>query len=385
MSNMDSLTPSDKRSVLWKIAKYGGFTLLALSVFTGVFIAILYYKADRMFDRIGAGKTNLAEGKTAAATEWVQPAKKKPLAFLLMGLDTREETGSMNTDVIMVLALNPETESATLVSIPRDTLLEPDGLPHRKANYYYPYFNNQDSETAYEKTKEVFSDFLGIPIDYMATVDFRGFEKIIDALGGLTIDVDMDMRYVDTQDGTDINLKKGLQTLNGKQTLDFVRYRKSNRGTEESSDFERNRRQQQVLDQIMAKLKSVEGVMKIGKIMDTVGDHLKTDIPPSLIRDLIKTYYDINRENIQYIHLEGQWISPYVHIAQEDLYEAQLALKRGLGQEDILPSVASRSPATSGDTFYRGGADTSAMNMTEEKDSADRAVYRDVYRATKAQ
>ena len=104
------------------------------------------------------------------------------------------------------------------------------------------------------------SEFFDVPIDYVVEIDFKAFEDIIDAFGGITVDVDMDMRYVDPTDGTNINLKKGRQLLDGKQALDFVRYRKSNDGTAESSDFERNMRQQQVISALVAKIKSIDGL-----------------------------------------------------------------------------------------------------------------------------
>jgi LCP family protein required for cell wall assembly len=185
----------------------------------------------------------------------------------------------------------------------------------------------KDKETAFANTKQIFSDLLGIPIDYAVTVDFDGFRKVVDLMGGLTIDVDMNMRYVDDEDGTDINLKKGTALLNGKQVLDFVRYRKSNRNTEESSDLERNQRQQQVLNELLTSLKSVDGVTKLGSIIGTLGDHIRTDVPASQLRDFISTYYDISPEKVEYLPLDGEWVSPYIVVSDEVINKARFALK----------------------------------------------------------
>ncbi|WP_279386463.1 LCP family protein [Paenibacillus xerothermodurans] len=290
---------------------------------TGVYAYSIYDKTTQAIQRVG----------TAQEVPEAESAKVKPLTLLLMGVDYRNETASLNTDVIMLATVNPENGSATLVSLPRDLQMAPKGLPSRKANYYYPYFSLQDKETAFANTKKVFSDHMGVPIDYMATVDFEGFRQVVDLMGGLTLNVDMDMRYVDRADGTDISLKKGVWKLNGKQTLDFVRYRKSNRGTEESSDSQRNARQQQVLNELMNSLKSTGGVAKLTDIIETVGNHIHTDIPSQQIKNLMVEYFDIRPDNIRYIHLDGAWESPYIVVKDEDMDQARMALKQQLGQE----------------------------------------------------
>ncbi|MCR8635251.1 LCP family protein [Paenibacillus radicis (ex Xue et al. 2023)] len=303
------------------ILKIALASAVAIAATVGIYVYSIYETTTVAIEKIGTPEVVPVE----------QSAKVKPLTLLLMGIDYRPESGSLNSDVIMVVTLNPEQHSATLVSLPRDLQMAPKGLPSRKANYYYPYFNNIEKNSAFMETKKVFSDFMGVPVDYMVTVDFDGFRQIVDLMGGLTIQVDMDMRYVDDEDGTDINLKKGLAKLNGKQTLDFVRYRKSNRNTEESSDLARNQRQQQVLDQLMNSLKSTGGVTKLGQIIETVGSHMKTDVPASQIRDLMTTYFDISPSNVKYVHLDGEWESPYIIVKDEDLEEARAALIQQLG------------------------------------------------------
>lgn len=357
MSDTGPTIQSGKHPVLRQIVKYGGFALLALIVCVSLFVLFLYNKADRMIDRIGVQDPIKPAGvKPAEAAE----SNAKPLTLLLMGLDYRPETSSMNTDVIMAVTLNPANKSATLVSLPRDLYMKPPGLPDRKANYYFPYFYNENQSTAFAKTKQLFGDFLQLPVDYMVTIDFKGFEKAIDELGGLTIDVDMDMHYVDEEDGTNINLKKGVQHLNGKQTLDFVRYRHSNTpGVGESSDYERNRRQQQVLDQILSKLKSLGGIVKLGQVIDAVGNNMKTDIPASQIRELIKTYFGIEQQNVHYIPLEGEWISPYIYVKSEELQAAREALRSELGVEQSVPAGIA---GTSGASPDPRGSDASGQS-----------------------
>ncbi|MFD2612717.1 LCP family protein [Paenibacillus gansuensis] len=312
---------------MWKKAvKYTAIILLVVIVGTGAYAGYLYSKADHMLDDMTVKNTNSNSIKDE------KPKDLKPMTILLAGIDHREKTGSMNSDVLMAITLNPKMKSATVVSIPRDLQLTPDDLQHRKANYYFPHFYLKDEQTAFENTKKVFEEVVGLPIEHMVTVDFQGFEEIVDELGGLDINVDMDMRYVDTWDGTNIDLKQGMQHLDGKKTLDFVRYRKSNRGTEPSSDGARNERQQQVLGELLGKLASVNGVSKFGSLMEIMGKHVKTDLSPGEMKDFIQTYLGISTQNIRFIHLDGEWESPYIVVKPEDIEAAQQALKHELNK-----------------------------------------------------
>lgn len=360
MSDLNLAPRSKKRSLplYAKILIGLGLALISLIVAAGVYANYIFQKANDVIDDVGVEEHVPPE----------ESAKVKPLTVMLMGIDHRKETGSMNTDVIMVVSLNPERKSATVVSIPRDVQLTPDGLPHRKANYYFPHFYLQDKETAFAKTKELFGEYLEVPIDYMLTIDFNGFVKAIDELGGLTIDVDMDMCYKDSFDGTNINLKKGTQLLNGKQTLDFVRYRKSSNScsvrTAESTDFARNMRQQQVLDKMFGKLKSFSGLTKVGQLIEAVGEEMKSDIPSSQIRDFLEKYYNIDRGNIKYVHLEGDWVSPYIILKDEDIDQARNALKEELGIKASAQPSSSPGATPSGtprpDGTSKPGASPSA-------------------------
>ncbi|MFK7693413.1 LCP family protein [Paenibacillus sp. HJGM_3] len=294
------------------------FVLILILVLGALgYAGYLYWQINQAIDHVG----------TNAPVAPDQSAKSKPLTILLLGTDTRSETGSLNTDVIMVASMNPNTQKATLVSIPRDTQVKLSGVKTNKANAFYANYVAADKKTAQTKTKELFGRYLNVKIDYMAIINFQGFEDVIDKLGGLTIDVDMDMCYVDKFDGTNIKLRKGVQPLDGKKTLDFVRYRKSNCGTAESNDMERNERQQQVIDRMVGKLKSVEGVLKLGQVIESAAESVQTDIPSVQIKTFLGTYIGIDRDKINYIHLEGDWQSPYVILKNEELKAAQAALR----------------------------------------------------------
>jgi len=313
------------------------FSLLgAAIIFLAAFAGYLYVQTQSAIRDIA--------DQSGAEVASADRAQVKPLGFLLLGLDSRKETGSLNTDVMMVAALNPNTKTATVVTIPRDSLLGLDGYKREKANAYYAGFlryaqtteklKGEDAKQyAREKTREMYEKFFGVDLDYTAVINFQGFADVVDALGGIDVYVDQDMRYVDHADGTNINLKKGEQTLTGQQALDFVRYRKSNDGTRQSSDFERNDRQSRVLGAILDKLKSLDGVARLGNVIAAVGGNMRTDIPEAQIQNLMKTYFGLSRDHVRFIALEGTWRSPYVYLDDAKLEEAKLALKEELAPE----------------------------------------------------
>lgn len=309
-------------------------TLGILGIGAASYAGYLIHKADKALEQMSVSAASGTSSQTAAAAN---NAEWKPMSFLLVGVDNRKGSGgSMNSDVMMLVSLNPETRSATMVSIPRDLQLKPRefGLSSQKANYYYAYYYNKDRDTALTQTKKFFSSMFDLPIDYMAVIDFDGFREVVDELNGIEIDVDMDMRYVDNYDGTNINLKKGLQTLDGKETLDFLRYRKSNMGTQESSDIARNERQQQVLSKLLEKMTSFGGITQWGGLLEIAGRNVQTDIPADQLRQFILSFQKLKPNHIESIPLEGRWDSPYIVPKEDDLRAAIASLRTQLG----LPS-----------------------------------------------
>jgi LCP family protein required for cell wall assembly len=318
-----------------------------LSLFKGVIILMLaalvaivvygVYVYINLRDTVG----DIGTQETVAPEE---RANKKPISLLLLGIDYREELKSANTDVIMIATLNPNSKTATLVSVPRDTFVDPEGLRGGKANSFYstylyahlksaPEGKEERQLYAMNKIKSLYSSFLDIPIDYVSIVDFKTFVDVVDAYGGLRIEVDQDMCHRDNADGTNIQLSAGDQQLDGQQSLDFVRYRKSmncSPKTKESDDFERNARQQQVISKLLEEMKTPQGLLKVGGIFNAVSNNVKTDIPSQQIEAMIRTYIGIDNDKIKYIHLEGDWDGRYVQLSPTAVEEASVHLQNQL-------------------------------------------------------
>lgn len=288
----------------------------------GLYAGYLIYTTDQVIDATGAS------GKVAPE----KSAKVKPLTMLLLGTDYRPETGTHLSDVMMVVAMNPNTKSATIVSLPRDTKLEMDGYKTNKINAFYPNFlvaEKKGGIPAEQEMKTMMSKFFDAPIDYVTVINFQGFRDIVDALGGVDVNVDANMCYRDRADGTDINLKKGAQHLNGEDALGYVRYRKSNCSprTKGSDDFDRNRRQNEVLHALIDQAKSLNGVLGAGNVIQSVGKNLETDLEAEQVKNLISAYWNISKENVDFMPVTGDWKSPYVYLHQDELDAAKQALK----------------------------------------------------------
>lgn len=315
-----------------------GMLILAAVLLVGWFVVDLFFKADEAIKNVSLPSDQAVE---VPAEESV---KVKPTAILLLGLDSREATGTMNTDVIMIAAMNPETKKVTVVTVPRDTRIELPKYAKHKANSYYSNFYHEELKTTKDKDqakllalgdmKTMFGRYFGVDIKYASIINFQGFADVVDALGGVEVEVDMDMHYVDKADGTNIDLSKGRQELTGKQALDFVRYRKSNDGKNMSSDFDRNRRQGEVLGEIVDRLKSLGGATKIGSVIKAVGGNMKTDIPESEIHQLMFTYFGLSRSDVEFKPLEGKWISPYVYADEQSLADTRQALRAQLSAQE---------------------------------------------------
>ncbi|WP_080840497.1 LCP family protein [Cohnella massiliensis] len=346
-----SATPKKKKPKRrkWVVALLSFFAVVILGL--GLFAGYLYLELNKTLNDIA-----LPEGPDSKPIASADSAQVKPVSMVLLGLDSREGTGTLNTDVLMVAAFNPKSNTATVVSIPRDSLLDIDGYKQRKANAYYANFyagkrdEGLSSDDAYtyarSEMRDMFGEFFGVPFDYTAIINFKGFSDVVDALGGIKVYVDQDMYYTDSADGTKIDLKKGEQTLDGEDALGFVRYRKSKGGrTPESSDFARNDRQARVLAAITDEMKSLGGVTKLGKVISAVGDNMTTDIPREQITNLLKAYYDLDSSQIRFIPLEGSWRSPYVYLNDSSVEKAKAALAEELSPEGRQAGAATPSAA----------------------------------------
>lgn len=346
-ANKTSKSKKKKKSAAKTFLKIFLSIIIVAVIGVGAYIGSLYLKLDKVIEETGSDVVIAPE----------ESAKVKPITMLLLGTDYRPETGTHLSDVIMIMAMNPETKSATVVSLPRDTRFSMDGYKTNKLNAFYPNFlvaEKKSGVSAEDEMKTMLGKYMDISIDYVTVLNFQGFRDIVDALGGVDVNVDADMCYRDTADGTDINLKAGPQHLNGEDALGYVRYRKSSSGckpkTKASDDFSRNRRQNEVLHGLIEQAKSLNGVLGAGKVIEAVGDNMETDIESQQMKNMISTYWSISKEDVEFMPVTGDWKSPYVYLNDAELEQAKLALKNeleGIKQPETETSTSIEETADS--------------------------------------
>jgi LCP family protein required for cell wall assembly len=222
--------------------------------------------------------------------------------ILLIGIGGANHPGGMLTDTILVASIDPENNKVAFLSIPRDLYVPIEGYGNAKINYAHAYGEANSAATGGgpAMTKKTVSTILDLPIHYYIRADFDGLTKLIDELGGVTIDVKKTLSdpYYPAANMVDYQpfyLKAGVQTLDGKTALKFARSR------ETTSDFDRAARQQQLLVAIRDKALSLNVLTnpkKIVDIMGIVGDHVRTDMQMWEIEKLVSILKDVDTTNM---------------------------------------------------------------------------------------
>ncbi len=266
---------------------------------------LMAYKINSTFDKITNSKNSVVKSvirmlpmgdrffqilpveseNELSAIDRIKSGDLDRLNILLLGIrGVGDPNGGLLTDTIIVLSVKPKTGEAAMISIPRDLYVK---IPHRdykhKINESYAVGFSDDknknlierSQEGIEYSKKVVSGITGLDIHYAASVDFKAFEEIIDTLGGVTITLNKPFYEPNQFQEGSIYLPKGTQTIDGKTALLFARARFS------SSDFDRARRQQQILISLKNKAISL-GILtdplKIISIFDSAGNHVRTDM-----------------------------------------------------------------------------------------------------------
>lgn len=240
--------------------------------------------------------------RPAVATSGAEPAGlpeglREPFNVLLIGVDRRADLlEGVRSDTLILVHVNPPGGWAGMLSIPRDSVVNVPYLGQQKINTAYSYgFNNAEAlygpGTAPEAgggalAAETVEGFLGLRVDYTAQIDFRGFERVVDTLGGITVDVPLpllDSAYPSEDYGYErIFIPAGLQVLDGPTALRYARSRHS------TSDFDRSRRQQQVLRAILAEVRA-RGLLSQAALLPDLARDLQASVNTTLPLSDIET------------------------------------------------------------------------------------------------
>lgn len=248
-------------------------------------------------------------------------------SILFIGVDDstkRNEGGNSRSDALMVATFNKQNHSIKLLSIPRDSYVH---IPEKNI---YTKITHAHAYGGVKLTIETVQELLGIPINYYVKMNFNAFIDVVNALGGVTVDVPYTFSEQDSHDNARaITLQKGVQTLNGEQALAFARTRHMD------SDIYRGGRQQELVKAILKKTASVKSITSYANVMDAIGKNMTTD----LTFDQLKTYANYLQAGsslkVESMKMKGSDSTIngvyYYQLDQTSLEETKLELKKQLG------------------------------------------------------
>ncbi len=264
-------------------------------------------------------------GASAAATQTPLPPwdGKEPLSVLLIGSDERPGEAGKRTDTLIVATIDPATRRVAMFSLPRDTVDVPlPAGPARgvfgtayagKINSLYgaamarpDIFPGNDNVRGYNAVKAALGELYGLDIRWYVEVNFEGFKKVVDTLGGVTIDVQMPVSD-DAYPGDDGRLKRvyiptGVQHMTGSEALVYARSRHG------SSDFDRGQRQQRVLVSLREQTDVAAVLPRIDQLIAALTSAIKTDIPVGELPKLLSLADGVDISNIRsYVFAPSFW------------------------------------------------------------------------------
>ncbi|WP_146549662.1 LCP family protein [Rummeliibacillus suwonensis] len=324
--------------------------LIALMIITAGSYAFYLFKQSEKAANKAFDKNNTRE-KSELRQEKVEPLKDN-ISILFVGIDDSKarEQGSdhSRSDALMLATLNNKDKSVKLLSIPRDSYV------------YIPYVGHEDKIThahAYggtQATIDTVENLLNVPVDYYFRVNFDAFIDIVDALGGIEVDVPYELHELDENDKRTVNLKPGKQVVNGREALALARTR------HQDNDIKRGERQQMILEAILKKASSVSSLTKYDDILEAVGNNMKTNMTFNEMKSLA-AYIKNGMPQVDSLSLKGSDDMStgiyYYKLDPNNLLEIKQTLQNHLElSEDELNNSQNNS---SDDT---SGTDTNSTN-----------------------
>lgn len=231
---------------------------------------------------------------------WGQGDSGNRINILLVGIDDGEfanpKDSPHRSDSMLLLGVHKGTGAVSLLSIPRDTRVAiPGHSSSDKFGHSYAY-------GGVDLTIATVKDFLKIPVHYYVVADWQGFIRVVDALGGVDIQVDADMNYEDPYANLKIHLKKGYQHLNGQQSGEYVRFRH-----DEMGDIGRVARQQKFLKALAAQAIRGENLVRIPQIIGILGQSVQTNMTPWSIQQVFMAFPSLKNNQIQSDMIPGDF------------------------------------------------------------------------------
>jgi LCP family protein required for cell wall assembly len=296
------------RGPLRVIGKFLLWTLVVLLVAAGALAGGAWLFINQSVSAVRAHSPEVKEAERFLAL----PDPKQPTVALVLGYDRRTHGVDASTaadsrsDTIMLARADPTKKIISLMSFPRDLVVNIPGC--RGTGPFTGRINEAYTYCGPKGTLQTVKQLTHVPINYIVTVNFRGFIKIVDKLGGVYLDVDH--RYLNTNSSggptyAKINLRAGYQHLSGKDALDFVRFRHTD------SDIYRVVRQQEFVKAMKQQVAAQFSITKIPGIVNTVTDNVEVGVGGGKTLDVATLYsyaklvYGLPSGNFQQVQIEG--------------------------------------------------------------------------------
>lgn len=232
-----------------------------------------------------------SEDETTSSGNFIQKIIGGPdeITFLLLGVDTNDGSkGGSRTDTMMVCKVDKSTGKISILSIPRDTRTRIRGRQQEeKINHAHAYGGPELSVKAVK-------DLLGIDLEYYVKVDYQIVKEFVDLIGGVEVDVPMEIKNTD--------IKKGVQVLNGKQALQFLRFRKGY----SDQDLGRIRAQQQFIKAAAKQTLKLSNIGKLPQMIKSYYNNVETNIPLDVILKFAANAKDFDVDGMQMATLPGE-------------------------------------------------------------------------------
>ena len=322
-------------------------------IFTLLFGAAFYL----YFERDESKKITEVSEKTE---ELDVKEKKERVNILLLGIDALNgdyEANVSRTDTMMLLSIDPKTDTAFILSIPRDSRVKIRGRQGMdKINHAHAYGG---VDLALKTTK----DFLQIPIHHYVRVDYQALFKTIDDIGGVEIDVPINMKYSDPRatPPLKIDLKKGKQILDGQKSMEYLRFRKGYA----NQDLGRINAQQEFIQAVLEKIISPSSIIRVPQYIETIFMYVDTDMTKKDMLELAKQGLRIKPSEIQKSVVPGDSATisgiSYYKVNEEHLKTDLEFLMSG-----VYPSIAESEDSVIEDT----NKDKIETNSTETNPQA---------------
>lgn len=302
---------------------------------------------------------------------------KEPFYMLLLGTDGRPGEDSYRADSIVLARIDAPEKEVTLISIPRDTKIEYDGSTI-KINAAHVY-------DGAEGMVEAVNDLCDIKISHYAEINFEGMQQLVDALGGVEVNVP---DRIDDPKAADFVIEPGLQTLNGEQALAFCRSRAYADG-----DYTRMRHQRIFLAALANTILNKMDVGNLMGIVDSLSSMVVTDMSVQDIISLVNAMRGMDTDNIWTANLpswagEDTWIDgqSYVFVHEDELKEMMERINAGEDPQGPQTMGTGGDSATTGDLsnneaedWAYGTATTSSSSSEEDSEYTDEEYFEDEY------